>query len=128
VFWELTAIASVFLIWAARTQRAYDAGQRYLIIQIGSGVILLAGILIYYRDTGSIAFNAIGIETLAGQIMLVAIGIKCAFPLLHNWLQDAYPEATITGTVIPRLLRPSWPFTHSPVVMPVQISSFPLAQ
>lgn len=100
VFWELTAIASVFLIWAARTQRAYDAGQRYLIVQIGSGVILLAGILIYYRETGSIAFNAIGIETLACQIILVAIGIKCAFPLLHNWLQDAYPEATITGTVI----------------------------
>ena len=23
----------------------------------------------------------------------------CAFPLLHNWLQDAYPEATPTGTV-----------------------------
>ena len=29
----------------------------------------------------------------------MAIGIKAAFPLLHNWLQDAYPEATVTGTV-----------------------------
>ncbi len=100
VFWELTAIASVFLIWASRTDSAYRSGQRYLIIQIGSGVILLAGILMYYRDTGSIAFNAIGIETLAGQIILFAFGIKCAFPLLHNWLQDAYPEATVTGTVM----------------------------
>ncbi|MFQ6017911.1 MAG: proton-conducting transporter membrane subunit, partial [Kiloniellaceae bacterium] len=27
-------------------------------------------------------------------------GIKAAFPLLHNWLQDAYPEATVTGTVV----------------------------
>ena len=91
VFWELTAIASVFLIWASRTERAYYSGQRYLIIQIGSGVILLAGILMYYREAGSIAFNAIGIETLAGQIILIAFGIKCAFPLLHNWLQDSYP-------------------------------------
>ena len=33
-------------------------------------------------------------------LILLAFGIKCAFPLLHNWLQDAYPEATITGTVV----------------------------
>ena len=100
IFWELTAIASVFLIWASRTQTAYNSGQRYLVIQIGSGVILLAGILMLYRETGSIAFNKIGIETLAGQVILVAFGIKCAFPLLHNWLQDSYPEATVTGTVM----------------------------
>ena len=100
IFWELTAIASVFLIWASRTETAYNSGQRYLVIQIGSGVILLAGILFYYRETGSIAFNAIGIETLGGQIFLIAFGIKCAFPLLHNWLQDSYPEATVTGTVM----------------------------
>ena len=100
VFWELTAIASVFLIWASRTESAYRSGQRYLIIQIGSGVILLAGIMFYYRESGTIAFNAIGIETLAGQIILFAFGIKAAFPLLHNWLQDSYPEATPTGTVM----------------------------
>ncbi len=29
----------------------------------------------------------------------LGVGIKCAFPLLHNWLPDAYPEATPTGTV-----------------------------
>ena len=29
----------------------------------------------------------------------MAFGIKCAFPFLHNWLTDAYPEATPTGTV-----------------------------
>jgi len=32
--------------------------------------------------------------------MLIAMGIKCGFPLLHNWMQDAYPKASITGTVI----------------------------
>ncbi|MEO1281615.1 MAG: Na(+)/H(+) antiporter subunit D [Pseudomonadota bacterium] len=100
VFWELTAISSVFLIWASRTPSADAAGLRYLVIQIGSGVILLAGVLFYYRETGSIAFNKLDVETLSGQLILVAFGIKCAFPLLHNWLQDAYPEATVTGTVM----------------------------
>ncbi len=100
VYWELTAISSVFLIWATRTERAFKTGMRYLLIQVGSGVILLSGVLVWYHDTGSISFGHIGIESLAGKLILLAFGIKCAFPLLHNWLQDSYPEATITGTVV----------------------------
>jgi multicomponent Na+:H+ antiporter subunit D len=99
VFWELTAIASVFLIWARGTERSYAAGMRYLIIQVGSGVILLAGILIHLQQTGSIAFDHLGLHSTGTLLILIAFGIKCAFPFLHNWLQDAYPEATVTGTV-----------------------------
>ena len=51
VFWEATAITSVFLIWARRTERAYATGMRYLLIQVGSGVLLLAGTIIHYRAT-----------------------------------------------------------------------------
>ena len=40
-----------------------------------------------------------GLEGLSGYLIFLAFGIKCAFPLLHNWLQDAYPEGTVTGTV-----------------------------
>ena len=100
IFWEGTAIASVFLIWASRTERALGAGMRYLLIQIGSGALLLAGVLIHRHATGSITFNHLGLASHAGWLIFVAFGIKCAFPLLHNWLQDAYPEATPTGTVI----------------------------
>jgi multicomponent Na+:H+ antiporter subunit D len=100
VFWELTAISSVFLIWASRTERAYRAGMRYLIIQVGSGVILLAGVILHANATGSIAFVYLGVTGLATTLILIAFGIKAAFPLLHNWLQDAYPEATVTGTVV----------------------------
>jgi multicomponent Na+:H+ antiporter subunit D len=100
VFWEGTALASVFLIWASRTERAYKAGMRYLVVQVGSGLLLLAGVVIHYRASGSLAFGAIGIDSLGGKLILLALGIKCAFPLLHNWLQDSYPEATVTGTVV----------------------------
>ena len=98
-YWELTAISSVFLIWASRSERAYHAGMRYLIIQIGSGVLLLAGTLIHLQQTGSIAFNHLGVGTLGTNLIFIAFGIKCAFPLMHNWMQDSYPEATVTGTV-----------------------------
>lgn len=104
VYWEGTALASVFLIWARRTEGAYATGMRYLIIQIGSGVILIAGIALHYRATGSIAFDRLtgtGPESwdLGVWFIFFAFGIKCAFPLLHNWLQDSYPAATVTGTV-----------------------------
>ncbi|MBC8268167.1 MAG: Na(+)/H(+) antiporter subunit D [Rhodospirillaceae bacterium] len=98
-YWELTAVSSAVVIWSARTKRAYRAGLRYLIIHILSGLLLLAGTAMYSGETGSVTFNNIGLDSPGGLFILIAFGIKCAFPLLHNWLQDAYPEATVTGTV-----------------------------
>ena len=99
VFWEILAVSSVFLVWARRTERAYQSGMRYLIIQVGSGVILLGGLLLHVEQTGSLEFDFIGTDHLGGWLILLAFGIKGAFPLLHTWLTDAYPEATPTGTV-----------------------------
>ncbi|MDJ0873106.1 MAG: Na(+)/H(+) antiporter subunit D [Gammaproteobacteria bacterium] len=99
VFWELLAITSVFLIWARRTPRAIAAGFRYLVIQVFSGLILLAGVLVHVQQTGSIAFEYMGLNSPASWLIFLAFGFKSAFPLLHNWLTDAYPEATPTGTV-----------------------------
>lgn len=99
IYWELTAISSVFLIWASRSKRAYRAGMRYLIIQVGSGLLLLAGAIVIFHTSGSLRFEAFGLSGLGPTLVFVAFGIKAAFPLLHNWLQDAYPEATVSGTV-----------------------------
>jgi len=99
IFWELLAISSVFLIWARGTERAFKAGLRYLLFQVMSGVFLLAGALAYYHDTGSLTFNHIGLNSTAGYLIFIAFGIKAAFPFLHSWLTDGYPEATVTGTV-----------------------------
>lgn len=100
IWWEVTAVTSVFLIWARRTPGAYATGMRYLIIQVLSGVLLLAGLLAHYHDTGSIEFTRMELGSIGTWLIFLAFGIKCAFPLMHNWLQDAYPAATITGTVV----------------------------
>ncbi len=99
VWWELTAISSVFLVWASRTDAALKAGQRYLIIQVTSGLLLLAGAILIYSESGSLFFGHIGIESIGGWLIFFSFGIKAAFPLLHGWMKDAYPEATVTGTV-----------------------------
>ena len=98
-YWELTAVSSAVIIWARRSKRAYGAGMRYLIVQVLSGLLLITGAAMYSNATGSVAFGHIGLESPGGLLILLAFGIKCAFPLLHNWLQDAYPEASATGTV-----------------------------
>lgn len=100
LWWEGTALASVFLIWARRTPAAYATGMRYLIIQVLSGVLLLAGLLLHFADTGSIAFDDLGLVSVGTWLIFIAFGIKCAFPFMHNWLQDSYPAATVTGTVV----------------------------
>jgi len=99
IFWELLAISSVFLVWARRSERAIRSGLRYLVIQVSSGMLLLAGALLHYFETGSLSFDYIGLNGVSGWLIFLAFGIKCAFPLLHNWLTDAYPEATPSGTV-----------------------------
>ncbi|MBW2232273.1 MAG: Na(+)/H(+) antiporter subunit D [Deltaproteobacteria bacterium] len=99
VWWELTAISSVFLIWASRTEAAMSAGLRYLVIQVSSGLLLLAGAILLFAETGSLAFNHIGLDSAGGWLVFFSFGIKAAFPFLHGWMKDAYPEATVTGTV-----------------------------
>lgn len=101
VFWELLAITSAFLIWARDSERSYSTGFRYLVIHVVSGVLLLSGALMLAHRTGSIEFGPVGLEGTgpAGWILLIAFGIKAGFPLAHNWITEAYPESTPTGTV-----------------------------
>lgn len=99
VFWELLSVSSVVFIWARGTERAVNVGMRYLIIQVISGLFLLAGALVHYQGTGSLAFDYIGLTGIASWLIFIAFGIKCAFPFLHTWLTDSYPEATPTGAV-----------------------------
>ncbi len=101
VFWELLALTSVFLVWARDSERSFATGFRYLIIHVFSGVLLLSAALMIARDTGSIEFGHVGLEDfgLAGWILLLSFGIKAGFPFVHNWITEAYPESTPTGTV-----------------------------
>ena len=105
-FWELTAIASAPLIFAAGGPVARRAGLRYLAIQVLSGVLLLGGAALWAGQTGSWSFgglNAVSVFDLsgpAGWLILLGFGIKAAFPLMHMWLPDAYPKATGFGAVV----------------------------
>ncbi len=99
VWWEATAFTSVFLILASKTQRSYKSAFRYILIQVGSGMFLLTGAILLMSETGNAEFKNFDINSLNGQLIFIAFGIKAAFPLLNGWLQDSYPEASEIGTV-----------------------------
>ncbi|MEL6861139.1 MAG: Na(+)/H(+) antiporter subunit D [Pseudomonadota bacterium] len=101
IFWEITAVSSVFLILRAGTKAAYQAAMRYLGVQIFSGVLLLDGLAYVYKSTGSLSLEAFtSFDQPGAKFIFVAFAIKAAFPFLHNWLQDAYPKATVVGAVV----------------------------
>lgn len=100
VFWELTAISSVFLILRSGSKEAYKASMRYLGIQILSGVLLLLGATFVFNAFGSMELRQMKLGEPGALFIFIALGIKAAFPLLHNWLQDSYPKATHTGAVV----------------------------
>jgi multicomponent Na+:H+ antiporter subunit D len=99
LFWELMAFASVWLIWSRRVAASDAAGYRYLLVHAAGGVLLLAGIVYYYVETGSIAFVAMADTGPAFWLILAGFLLNAAVPPLHAWLADAYPEATVTGAV-----------------------------
>lgn len=99
VFWEIMAVSSVFLIWYQRDPDSLDAGFRYIMVHIFGGCALLAGIIIHVANTGSTQFSLMEYGGLASQFILLGFIINAAVPPFHAWLADAYPEATVTGSV-----------------------------
>jgi len=99
IFWEVMTLSAAFLIMARRTERALAAGFRYLLVHVVSGLFLLGGILLQVQSTGTVAFDFIGLGTLSSWLIFIGFGVNSAWPLLHFWLPDAYPESTVTGAV-----------------------------
>src|SRR5437867_6491918 len=101
IFWELMAISSALLVLLRREAPAVAAGSRYLLVHIFGGLLLLAGILLQWSQTGSLAFGDMGAYSggPAWALILAAFLLNAAVPPLGAWLPDAYPEATVTGAV-----------------------------
>ena len=99
IFWELLAISSTFLVLARRTKASQLAAFRYILVHVFGGLCLLAGIIVYIHDSGTTEFSYIGLGGTASWLIFIGIALNAAVPPLHAWLQDAYPEATVTGAV-----------------------------
>jgi multicomponent Na+:H+ antiporter subunit D len=112
IFAEVATLSSALLVFARRTGPAYRAGMRFLTIQMIAGLLLTAGVALYGLDRGSFLlaelgglWNGVLVSALdphlpGGALILAGVGIKAGFPLVHNWLTDAYPNTTESGAVV----------------------------
>lgn len=99
IFSELMAFSAAVLVLEGNRRNSAAAGTRYMVTHILAGVLLLAGTILHYAETGSTEFTLLGLSSMASYLIFFAFGIKCAFPLLHNWLTDSYPESTPNGMI-----------------------------
>ena len=104
VFFEIIALAGAGLIFARRDGASLASGIRYLLFQVAAGVTLLAAIIWQGALTGQwmIAPMSLSGEAHSGYVwlFLVALGLKTGFPLLHVWLVDSYPKASMAGLAV----------------------------
>jgi len=103
VFWEVMSVASLFVIWHGATRRSEAAGFRYLFVHLVGGALFLTGLWFHIGGGGSLAIGSLVSEgatsAWAYWLILLGVGVNAAIPPLHAWLTDAYPEASVSGTV-----------------------------
>jgi len=100
VFWEISAFTGAYLVYANHTMKSSHAAYRYLLVHAFGGGMLLAGLLSYMMHYGN---NLDNLATISGTatywIIFIGVAVNAAVPPINSWLPDAYPEATLGGTV-----------------------------
>ncbi|MCW8915979.1 MAG: Na(+)/H(+) antiporter subunit D [Magnetovibrio sp.] len=99
MYWELMAVGSTIVLWAAGTLSSGRAAMRYALVHLFGGVVLMVGVVAYIQETGSIDFTLMGANSFATWAILIGFLINTGAPPLSAWLPDAYPEASWSGTV-----------------------------
>jgi multicomponent Na+:H+ antiporter subunit D len=98
LFWELKVTTAALVILSRRSRRSSAAARRYLGVHLASGAVLMAGLWWWLASGGSLALDELGLSA-ASSLVLVGVLVSAAAVPFHAWLPDAYPEATIAGTV-----------------------------
>ncbi|MFB6252758.1 MAG: cation:proton antiporter [Halobellus sp.] len=104
VFYELLTIATYPLVAHDESEEARAAGRKYLAYTFGGGVAVLAGTVLVFWTTGTVAFTPGGIAGLASVDPVLAraafallaggFGVKAALIPVHSWLPDAMVAPT----------------------------------
>lgn len=99
IYWELMAVSSAAIILLRKNKASKEAGYRYLLVHIVGGALLMTGILFQYFETSTLLIDKPIRGSFAYIFILLGFCINAAVPPLSAWLSDAYPEASVTGSV-----------------------------
>jgi len=99
LFWELMALGSTLVLWAAGTEAARKASMRYLLLHLFGGMLLVVGIAGHAVASGSLLFEPMQADSVAHWLILAGFLLNAGAPPFSAWIADAYPEASPSGTV-----------------------------
>lgn len=107
LFFEFMSLTFFVLVVHKPSPEAVAAGMKFLFMTILGGVALFLGIVIVFRETGSLALDSAGLfagatgySLLAFIAFMVAFGTKTAMFPLHIWMPDAYTYAPLPAAVL----------------------------
>ena len=102
VFIELSGIASCALVAFGRDRKSTLASFKYMVFSIVSGMLVLLGIVILYKTTGSLNIAYVAqelhkvptrVSRFAFLLFLVGFGLKIGVAPFHLWLPDAHSQS-----------------------------------
>jgi len=102
IFLEITTIATYLLIIQPKTEMAFRAGLKYIVMTLLGATLIFAAILLIYQQLGSYEFSALRGMSAVGDgnlirliyvLFIAGCFIKAGIVPLHTWLPDAYPAA-----------------------------------
>ena len=102
MFWQGMTVSSSFLIWLNSKTDASKTGFMYMMLLLLSSVLLLAGILLRQRVTGTFIFGPADSNLMwhYDWLILGAFAINAAVIPLHAWMTQGLPKATLPGAVL----------------------------
>lgn len=101
LFFEGLSLLAYFIVIHDETEKALQAGIKYICMMILGGTFLLAGIFLFYGYSGSIDLRP-GLSSLAdlgnikyviAGLMIFGFGVKAGMIPVHVWLPDAHSAA-----------------------------------
>jgi multicomponent Na+:H+ antiporter subunit D len=98
VGWEWLTVASLFLVWQGRAPESWGAGLRYVALHFVGATLFLSGILLRAPVAGT-GLEGLADGSTASTLIMLGVLVNAAMPPLHAWLPDAYPRASIFGSV-----------------------------
>ena len=112
IFFEIMSFTSYVMVIHDENPSAMRAGQTYLAVAVLGGMVMLMGLFLLYRLTGTLAISGLheacsalpqekrGMLYLAGALILFGFGAKAGMYPLHIWLPKAHPVAPAPASAL----------------------------
>lgn len=100
---DLVSFAVLYGLWTlsyaltplvGRSSAGFSAALRSLVLLAASWVIMLAGVILWAKDSPTgLHFGEIGLHSMSGQLLLLAFLVAAGVPFLNAWIVDGLSSA-----------------------------------